>query len=170
MAVAAGPHSLWCMLLRSLVAGADGWPSGTDVATCSQSREIWLDLARAHARLNLDSHLCSSRASSHVTTGAAAACGDCWPWWPACNSASWQATTAAAAAADAEADCCCRLCCHCCCVNQAWTLPPLAHPARSERSLAAAAKYYELAQAKGLSLAQLALAWCKSRWYVASTM
>ncbi|PRW59049.1 aldo keto reductase [Chlorella sorokiniana] len=40
----------------------------------------------------------------------------------------------------------------------------------SERSLAAAAKYYELAQSKGLSLAQLALAWCKSRWYVASTI
>lgn len=46
----------------------------------------------------------------------------------------------------------------------------IGYPAHSERSLAAAAKYYELAQAKGLSLAQLALAWCKSRWYVASTM
>lgn len=53
------------------------------------------------------------------------------------------------------------------------TMPCLPHcplPCGSERSLAAAAKYYELAQSKGLSLAQMALAWCKSRWYVASTM
>lgn len=49
-------------------------------------------------------------------------------------------------------------------------LPHCPHLCCSERSLAAAAKYYELAQSKGLSLAQLALAWCKSRWYVASTM
>ncbi|GAB4816568.1 hypothetical protein N2152v2_003614 [Parachlorella kessleri] len=40
----------------------------------------------------------------------------------------------------------------------------------SERSLAAAACYADLAQRKGLTLAQLALAWCKSRWYVASTI
>lgn len=30
--------------------------------------------------------------------------------------------------------------------------------------MAAAAKYHALAASKGLSLAQLALAWCKSRW------
>lgn len=33
-----------------------------------------------------------------------------------------------------------------------------------DRSMAAAAKYAELARSKGLTLAQLALAWCKSRW------
>lgn len=36
--------------------------------------------------------------------------------------------------------------------------------------MAAAAEYAELAKSKGLSVAQLALAWCKSRWYVASTI
>lgn len=39
-----------------------------------------------------------------------------------------------------------------------------------DRSLAAAHKYAALAKAKGLTTAQLALAWCKSRWYVASTI
>lgn len=40
----------------------------------------------------------------------------------------------------------------------------------SERSMAAARKYYGLAKSKGLTTAQLALAWCKSRWYVTSVI
>lgn len=40
----------------------------------------------------------------------------------------------------------------------------------SARSRAAAARYAELARSKGLSTAALALAWCKSRWYVGSTI
>ncbi|KAL4428585.1 hypothetical protein ABPG77_008897 [Micractinium sp. CCAP 211/92] len=40
----------------------------------------------------------------------------------------------------------------------------------SEPSRAAARAYRELAEQKGLTLAQLALAWCKSRWYVASVI
>ncbi|KAL4860207.1 Protein tas [Chlorella vulgaris] len=39
-----------------------------------------------------------------------------------------------------------------------------------DRSMAAAAEYCSLAKSKGLSLAQLALAWCKSRWFVASVI
>ncbi|PSC75257.1 aldo keto reductase [Micractinium conductrix] len=39
-----------------------------------------------------------------------------------------------------------------------------------DRSMAAAAEYADLARSTGLSLAQLALAWCKSRWYVGSTI
>lgn len=40
----------------------------------------------------------------------------------------------------------------------------------SERSRTAGRRYYELAQKKGLSLSQLALAWCKSRDYVTSVI
>lgn len=40
----------------------------------------------------------------------------------------------------------------------------------SPASRAAAAEYASIAQKAGLSVAQLALAWCKSRWYVASTI
>ena len=40
----------------------------------------------------------------------------------------------------------------------------------SERSLAAARKYYDLATEKGIPVAQLALAWCKSRFYICSTI
>ena len=39
-----------------------------------------------------------------------------------------------------------------------------------DRATEAALKYRALAQSKGLSLAQLALAWCKSRFYVTSTI
>ena len=38
------------------------------------------------------------------------------------------------------------------------------------RSMAAAERYAALAKATGVSLAALALAWCASRWYVASTI
>ena len=38
------------------------------------------------------------------------------------------------------------------------------------RSMAAAERYAALAKASGLSLAALALSWCASRWYVASTI
>jgi aryl-alcohol dehydrogenase-like predicted oxidoreductase len=37
-------------------------------------------------------------------------------------------------------------------------------------TMAAAARYLELARAHGLSGATLALAWCYSRWFVASTI
>jgi aryl-alcohol dehydrogenase-like predicted oxidoreductase len=40
----------------------------------------------------------------------------------------------------------------------------------SERSVAAAREYRELATSKGMSVTTLALAWCKSRFYVASTI
>jgi aryl-alcohol dehydrogenase-like predicted oxidoreductase len=40
----------------------------------------------------------------------------------------------------------------------------------SARSRAAAAEYAALAKAQGLTTAQLALAWCASRWYVHSTI
>ena len=40
----------------------------------------------------------------------------------------------------------------------------------SPRSRAAAQAYAKIAKSNNLSLAQLALAWCKSRWYVASTI
>ena len=36
--------------------------------------------------------------------------------------------------------------------------------------MAAAERYAALAKATGVSLAALALAWCASRWYVASTI
>ncbi|KAL4521402.1 hypothetical protein Ndes2437B_g08008 [Nannochloris sp. 'desiccata'] len=39
-----------------------------------------------------------------------------------------------------------------------------------DRALEAAGKYYKLAQSKNLSLQQLAYAWCKSRFYVCSTI
>jgi hypothetical protein len=55
------------------------------------------------------------------------------------------------------------------------TLLPVQFPGfqpryHSERSLAAAAAYGQLAKAQGLTLAQLALAWCKSRWWVMGTV
>ena len=40
----------------------------------------------------------------------------------------------------------------------------------SPTAMAAAKLYYDLAKSKGLSLPTLALAWCRSRWYVASTI
>ncbi|EFN51689.1 hypothetical protein CHLNCDRAFT_27720 [Chlorella variabilis] len=40
----------------------------------------------------------------------------------------------------------------------------------SAASMAAAAEYAAVAKGAGLTLAQLALAWCASRWYVASTI
>lgn len=43
---------------------------------------------------------------------------------------------------------------------------PLQPRYHSDRSLAAARRYAELAKSKGLTLAQLALAWCKSRWWL----
>lgn len=44
--------------------------------------------------------------------------------------------------------------------------------ARYQQSLAreAVAEYAQVAQKHGLTLAQLALAWCRSRWFVASTI
>ena len=55
-----------------------------------------------------------------------------------------------------------RLSCPCPLLTPAPTQPRY----HCERSMAAAARYSELAKRKGLSLAQLALAWCKSRWWV----
>lgn len=46
-------------------------------------------------------------------------------------------------------------------VSRCRCLQPRYH---SAPSLAAARAYRDLAKQKGLSLAQLALAWCKSRW------
>ncbi|KAG1670970.1 hypothetical protein FOA52_014359 [Chlamydomonas sp. UWO 241] len=40
----------------------------------------------------------------------------------------------------------------------------------SERTMAATAKYMELAKAKGITATQLALAWCAGRWYMGSVI
>lgn len=50
--------------------------------------------------------------------------------------------------------------------------PPPAFQPRyfSPESLAAVAEYAALAKSKSLTPTQLALAWCKSRWYVTSTI
>jgi hypothetical protein len=52
--------------------------------------------------------------------------------------------------------------------NPAPQFPGFQPRYHSEPSRAAAAEYAALARSKGLTTAQLALAWCKSRWWVAA--